>query len=199
MTARIRKKAPVFPTNPNVSRIVEAILCVVNEATSRKKFVTQYDIVKTLFLADRSHLNKYGRPITFDNYFAFKDGPVPSLSYNLLKEEATALGKYGSPLPWKRRPAPEIGIKCFSYEKPARRPSDDVLSESDIGELRDALGTVFLLGFAKVRELTHKDPAYKDAWETGDDKKRYPMSYSLLFETPNEEKAKDLAFLSRHL
>ena len=53
--------------------------------------ITQYDIVKSLFLADKAHLNRYGRPITFDNYFAMKDGPVPNLAYNLLKRDNYSL------------------------------------------------------------------------------------------------------------
>ena len=70
---------------PNVGRILAALYHVIKEARDRKRDVSQYDLVKSLFLADRSHLNEWGRPITYDNYTAMKHGPVPSLAYDLLK------------------------------------------------------------------------------------------------------------------
>ena len=80
---------------PNVNKILDTICFVIAEARERSKSVDQYDIVKTIFLADKKHLNKYGRPITFDNYHAMKFGPVPSLTYNFLKEDQSKLKKYG--------------------------------------------------------------------------------------------------------
>src|SRR6266446_7375344 len=98
MARHSKKKARVIAMHPNQGRIVEAILFIFAEACERKIAVTQYDIVKSLFLADRAHLNKYGRPITFDNYVAMEHGPVPSTAYNFLKEDARALSKYGDVL-----------------------------------------------------------------------------------------------------
>ena len=71
---------------PNGPKVWEAILHVIREADRRNIRVTQFEILKTLFLADRAHLNRYGRPITFDEYVAMQDGPVPSLAYDVLKE-----------------------------------------------------------------------------------------------------------------
>jgi uncharacterized phage-associated protein len=163
------------------------------EAANQHTNVTQYDIIKSLFLADRAHLNRYGRPITYDNYVAMKYGPVPSLAYDLLKDDPD--GK----LPWKKRAAPEIGDTCYIYEKPTRAQNEDVLSESDCGELRAALTVIKALGFHQIRKLTHEDHAYVDAWEDEGERQQFPMSYALFFDVPNDEGAKDLAFLSKHL
>ncbi len=47
--------------------------------------LTTYKLCKLLFLADKYHLVRYGRPITGDIYVAMEDGPVPSAVYDLLK------------------------------------------------------------------------------------------------------------------
>jgi hypothetical protein len=179
----------------NMPRITEAVLFIINEAKGLGFTVTQYDVVKSLFLADEEHLNCYGRPITFDNYVAMEHGPVPDRSYDLLKEDAEVGGR----LPWVRRPAPELGNGCFSFERPARDADEDVLSPSDMKALRKALKTVKALGFKGVRKLTHDHPAYKEAWRDEPFRRSFPMDYSKLFHAPNPSRAEELAFLSNHL
>ncbi len=193
------RQAPIHHLQPNLNRIIEAVLFVVREAERRKIAVTQYVVVKTIFLADKGHLNKYGRPITYDNYVAMENGPVPSVTYNVLKEHPKVVARYGKPFPWHRREAPELGIRCFAFERPSRGVNEDVLSPSDMQELEAALQTVNLLGFKQIRKLTHDDPAYRAAWQRDGDRRQYPISYSLLFEVPNEKLAAELAFLSKHI
>src|SRR5437899_12988053 len=41
---------------------------------------------KLLFLADKLHLVRYGRPITGDHYWALEHGPVPSTVLNLIND-----------------------------------------------------------------------------------------------------------------
>lgn len=193
----MREKAEVVEMAPNFDKIVEAILHVVNAAKDRHRYLTQYDIVKTIFLADRAHLNKYGRPITYDNYVAMKDGPVPSTTYNFLKQHDRVLTKYAKDLPWQRE---QLDPKKFNFFAPSREADEDVLSPSDMAELESNLTVVKALGFTQIRKLTHEDPAYIDAWEdTGGPNRRYPMSYGMLMESKDFEKAKDLAFISKHL
>ncbi len=197
--ARIRNRAPIHPMAPNVPRIVAAISYVIHEARKRNQCVTQYDIVKTLFLADRASLNKFGRPITFDNYVAMKDGPVPSTSYNLLKSDDRTLRRCKITLPWTSKPAPSEGKNACAFEISAADVKVDSLSPSDMEQLSDALTVVKSLGFTQVRKLTHDDPAYVEAWDSEGMNKSYSMSYSLLFDIPNDELAKDLSFLSKHI
>ena len=129
-----------------------------------------------------------------------KDGPVPSSTYDLLKQAPRTLRDFGRPFPWTRRPAPEVSRRAFAFEHPARDLNPDVLSPSDMKALQEALTVVKALGFKQVRKLTHDDPAYLDAWEdNGPENSRYPMSYTLLYESPSEQKAMDLAFFSQHL
>ncbi|MBR9977854.1 MAG: SocA family protein [Bacteroidetes bacterium] len=46
-------------------------------------------LLKLVFFADRYHVRTYGRPVSSDDYFAMKLGPVPS---NLLREVKSIVG-----------------------------------------------------------------------------------------------------------
>ena len=187
----MRAKAPVIRLKPNEQRIRESVLFLVWEAQRTGKHATKYDLVKSVFLADRRHLNVYGRPITFDRYFAMEHGPVPSRVYELLNADPAKAG-----LPWQKDPA---GPTVFCYSNPSREVDLDVLSESDMEALAESFITVKSLGFAQIRKLTHEDAAYVDAWEDGGDCRSFEMSYVMLFDVPDFDKAEDLAFASEHL
>jgi hypothetical protein len=193
-----RHPAPVVELEPAEEKIVEAIAFVIAEAERRGLIITQYDIIKTLFFADKSHLNTYGRPVIYDNYVAMPHGPVPSLAYDLLKGWTSGLRHHRlDSLPWSRRAAPEISPSANIFFSAKRDFNEDVLSESDVEALRDALIAVKSLTFGQIKRLTHEDPAYIDAWHS-DESLNTPMSYALLFESPDEEMAEIVAYLSRH-
>ncbi len=183
---------------PNVGRILAALFHAMTEAKRRGKTVSQYDLVKTLFLADRAHLNEWGRPITYDNYAAMLHGPVPSLGYDLLKANAKAMRDHGiRAFPWTVVDQPK-NIKHF-YPIENSYDVDAHLSQSDLEALNDALATVVRLGFSQIRRLTHEDPAYVDAWREDGGKAAYNMKLGLLFEEPNFEKAAMLAEYSPYV
>jgi hypothetical protein len=60
-----RHKAAVTPMPPNEGKILEAIAFLIIRAGELSYEVTVYDLVKSLFLADKIHLNRWGRPVTF--------------------------------------------------------------------------------------------------------------------------------------
>ncbi|MCK4946622.1 MAG: SocA family protein [Alphaproteobacteria bacterium] len=181
---------------PNVNKILDTICFVIAEARERSKSVDQYDIVKTIFLADKKHLNKYGRPITFDNYHAMKFGPVPSLTYNFLKEDQSKLKKYGiKNLKWTRKPSTG---KTFVFSlKSSANCTFKSLSESDKEHLRGAFGVIKNLSFQQIRKLTHEDAAYIEANPRGLSGSPL-MSYGMLFDSPNYETAEVVEFASKH-
>jgi uncharacterized phage-associated protein len=69
---------------PNIAKIKEAVLFLLNNASDD---LDQYKIAKAIFWADVNHLNKFGRPVTYDNYVAMKFGPVPSKTYEFLSRD----------------------------------------------------------------------------------------------------------------
>lgn len=183
---------------PDVDRILAALYFVMAEAQRRGRNVSQYDLVKTLFLADRAHLNQWGRPVTYDNYCAMFHGPVPSLAYDLLKGNEKAMRDHHlHGLPWKSVPFNKSTRHFFPVDEAL--DYQDFLSESDIEVLIEALGVVQSLDFGQIRRLIHEDPAYVDAWRDDGGRAAYAMKLGLLFEEPNFEQASSLAELSSYV
>lgn len=186
---------------PNVRKIVASISYIIALGGKRKKkkSVPQYVILKSLFLADKAHLNEYGRPVTFDNYVAMRAGPVPSLAYDLLKEKESILRKYYTqPLPWSR----EFFGDQFYYSNANVADLDDVLSDSDKKALKVAYEYVANSSFSDISTRLHSDPAYIDAWsgkEAQKHKSSFPMNMGLFFEEPDFEQVGIVQFLSKHM
>jgi len=114
-------------------------------------------IVKLLFFCDKLHLIKYGRTITGDNYIAMKNGPVGSITLNVLDNDMEYL-------------SPEQLEYCDQFlEKVSKytympRPTDgsyDSLSESDMATIKEVIDKLGRLDKWKLVELTHKYPEWK--------------------------------------
>jgi hypothetical protein len=173
-------------------KVVEAILFLLENFVG----FSQYDIVKTLFLADKSHLQKYGRPITFDTYFAMENGPVPSFAYDILKLDFDFRREFGEEKPWISVPdANKPNVNKFLGAK--RPPSRGVLSQTDTETLKEAGDTIQFLDFEQVRRLTHEDPAYKEAWARRGETKRSQMKIQLL--GASDKLVDDLIYISKHV
>lgn len=173
-------------------KVVESILFLLENFVG----FSQYDLVKTLFLADKSHLQKYGRPITFDTYFAMENGPVPSFAYNILKLDFDFKREIGEEKPWVSVPDPnKPNVNKFVRTK--RQAKHALLSQTDMETLKEAGGTIQLLDFDQVRRLTHEDPAYKEAWARRGDAKRAQMKVQLL--GASEKLVEDLVYISKHV
>jgi len=195
-----RQKTPPATLKPNYKKILEAILFLINESERRGLYVTEYDIDKAVFLADVKHLNEYGRPITFDNYVAMVHGPVPSATRDILQPTFKGKPHFREEWPlWDRQPSPSDGAKAFKFIKPKRKENLRILSKSDVSALTDALLVVKSLRFSGVKDLTHKHPAYLDAWVENGTRGAYEMNYSKLFESPDEDILEDLVFSSKHM
>lgn len=190
-----RQKAEVVHIKPNPGRIVAAIAFVIDAAERIGANFTQYEIVKSLFLADRRHLNKFGRLVTSDEYVAMVHGPVPTAAYDLLKASTPRMRQLGLvKLPWTRA---DIGHGRYAFSNADTSLVEEELSESDTSALNAAVTTVNSLSFGQIRKLTHEDAAYIDAWEDGTERKQFPISLALLFDTPNFEKAREIRDLSK--
>ncbi|CAD5970647.1 hypothetical protein PCC9214_03789 [Planktothrix tepida] len=68
----------------NIEKGIESILYIL-ELLENKVQPTIHRVSKFLYFADKEHLEKYGRFIFGDSYYAMKHGPVPSQIYDLLK------------------------------------------------------------------------------------------------------------------
>lgn len=180
---------------PNKPKIVEALLFLIEEAAVHGRTLTQYDLVKSIFIADYWHLRKFGRPISFDNYVAMKFGPVPSATYDMLKPRSR-LASMAQPL-WDR--VAEPGSNVAQFKNPRRAANRKKLSESDIGQLREALTFVLSQGFTGVKDWTHSLESYTDAWESRGDRGSNEMRYEMLLEVPDRDLVSDIAHASKYM
>jgi uncharacterized phage-associated protein len=178
--------------NEDKDKIQEAILYLM----SRQANLSQYEIVKSLFLADRSHMNRYGRPVTFDNYVAMEFGPVPSLAYDALKPKYDFKAKFLADRPWTSIPDRDNPkVNRFTPLREARR---EYLSVSDMKTLESTLGTVQSLSFDQLRKLTHEDRAYLEAWGRRGDTSAAKMRLSLLIDKDGDDLESELVYFSNH-
>ena len=185
---------------PNYRRILESVLFLIHEAKRRDKYVTEYDIDKSIFVADVTHLNKYGRPVTFDNYVAMKDGPVPSATRNILQPSFKGTPHYHEDWPpWDRVPSPDEGKLAHKFINPKREPNLRALSKTDTQELTQALELVKSKGFHGTKKYTHEHPAYVDVWPKGATSGRHWMDYAKLLDEPDPETISDIDFSSKHI
>ena len=47
--------------------------------------ISTFYAAKVFFLAEKQHLNQFGRPVVGDRYIAMRNGPVPSTLYDWFK------------------------------------------------------------------------------------------------------------------
>jgi hypothetical protein len=138
---------------PNTAKAVEVILWLANQRPG----IDIYHVVKSAFLADKDHLNRYGRPVTGDDYEADVYGPRGRCIWRLLRHqplELLALDSNGSDLPFRVLDEQKWAVQAD------REPNLRILSRSDIDCLQRALTEVADLSFAELVELTHQEPAY---------------------------------------
>ena len=108
-----------------------------------------HTILKACYFADKSHLNKHGRPIFGATYRAMKFGPVPLEIYEMTKGEALWLAELGlDNYPWELR---GFYLRSITNED----ANLDVLSETDLEELKRAFAYSRTLTFTERTKATH--------------------------------------------
>jgi uncharacterized phage-associated protein len=140
----------------NPGKLLEALVLIAGACPgSRYHFM-----LKTLFYADKAHLQKYGRPVTGDIYVKMSYGPVPSLAYDMLKENENLPADVLDAV----RNALEIE-RCGKNQHVSAKRSPDLgyFSGTDLECLRGALASCSSMGFGDLTDLTHKERAWEEA------------------------------------
>lgn len=191
---------PDMELKPHKRKILESLVFLIHEALGRGYRPTQYDLVKSIFIADYHHMNKYGRPVTYDTPHAMTHGPVPIRAYDMLKPGYNWTAAYGlETAPFLMRDYPEKGPTVREYYNPSRDPDFRVLSKSDLNFLSDALVYVIEKGFAGTKDWTHQLPAYKSAWAQRGMSESVPMDLAALLEGDEQDEVEEIIFASKHL
>lgn len=142
--------------------------------------INKLKAIKLVYLADRYHLRKYGRPITNDEYFAMSYGAVNSgvkdiceMSSFLGPRESTYASQY-------LRVADRYHTESIKYYE------NNVFSESDVEALSFAWDKFGHYNEFELAEIAHKYPEWKRHEETLKDKSRVRMNYEDFLDDPAE-------------
>jgi uncharacterized phage-associated protein len=131
----------------DADKAVEAIAYAVSRTQS-----DLYTTLKLLYLADKLHLERYGRLIFGDWYAAMDHGPVPSHSYDILK-----FVRGDRPVSLAQHAREVLRVDATNSIEVLREPDLDELSATDIECLDDAFEKYSSLGFGELKRLTHDD------------------------------------------
>lgn len=155
-------------------------------ARKKDNKINKMKAIKLIYLADRLHLRKYGRPIVGDKYFAMKYGPVGSQTKNIaelscVSEEVVSYAKkYIKPITICKENDSLVSIK-----------KDDlsVFSDTDVECLEIIYKNFSDKDQFELAELTHKYPEWlkhkKDLEKKY--KKRVKMDYNDFFDSGLKE------------
>ena len=139
--------------------------------------INKMKAIKLIFLADRLHLRKYGRPIVGDMYWAMKLGPVGSLTKNVaelssISEEALAYAKkYIKPIDEKKQILASLKKEDLS-----------VFSKTDLECIESVYNKFSDKDQFELADITHEFPEWiKLKKELDGGKKRVRMDYDDFF------------------
>lgn len=134
----------------NREKALEAIVFIARRLAAP----TMHSVSKMLYLADKAHLQAWGRVICGDHYVAMEYGPVPSVVYNMMKVPA---GKFAFDPDIDELINEAFSIKNGRTVVPKRDAEVQLLAES---EIECIMGTINKYGgktFGELVDITHDE------------------------------------------
>jgi len=171
-----------FKANPE--KIIETITWIAKRLPSNDR----YTILKTLFYADKYHLQRYGRPVTGDTYIKMNYGPVASFAYDIIKRNDN--------LPLAVLTAADAAFDNVpnSGKYPpieAKRPPDmEWFSGTDIECLEEAAAHCSDKDFDTLKGATHEEAAWLAASMHGE------MDFALFIDNNTPEREALLEYIA---
>jgi uncharacterized phage-associated protein len=159
----------------------KSLAALVYLASKNLPELDKYKACKLIFLSDKYHLVRFGRPITGDTYFAVPYGPIPSQ----LLDRINALERNADP---ELQRLLEQDTRYTNPHFHSRAEANfSALSQSDIIAL-DRMAELFgQKNFSELKSITHSMPAYSKPWESRPEgSKRALMSFEDFFEEDGE-------------
>lgn len=148
---------PAHARTFNREKALEAILYVARHLES----ASLHSISKILYLADKRHLERFGRLICGDRYIAMEFGPVPSAIYDMMK---VADNRDSIDADWDAIIKESFVIQGGRYVKPRRKTNMDVLARSEVECIDHTIKKYGRKTFGQLTDLTH-DAAWKGVGE----------------------------------
>jgi uncharacterized phage-associated protein len=180
------REAPMpLKFRPKLDKIVELMLYLAHKRPGADK----YQAVKFFYLADREHFNRYGRPITFEKYYAMEYGPVASTVLDILNGKLEVLKPAGlDKLPFKTEfgKTPDGKYSTTYIRAPLRQIDQDLFSKSDLEVFDEVIAKHGNDTFDQLFDLTHEHYAWLNAWET----RRYGDHAEMFYDEMIDDEAK---------
>jgi uncharacterized phage-associated protein len=171
----------------NVEKFADAMAFLAD----RVRDLSTLKAVKLLYLADRDHLLRHGRPILGDWYACMEHGPVPARAYDLLKQVR-------DPEPSVRLRGTEAVLRRIKLEPRWRRHPHfkrsentplNALSPSELESLGEVVHQHGKKDPFHLVDLTHEHAAWKKSDELGD----HAIDYRWFFDdAPGSEATREL-------
>lgn len=184
---------------PKIGKIVELLLHLARKRPGADK----YQAVKFFYLADREHLIRYGRPISYENYYAMSYGPVASTVLDLLNGNLGPAKNAGiEELPFKTEVGKTKNGRDTTFIKEALREVDyDLFSKSDIAVFDEIVDKYRDASFDELFKATHEHYAWKNAWTTRKHGERAEMYYDEMIddEARRAELVEDVVPIAAHM
>jgi uncharacterized phage-associated protein len=176
---------------PKLDKLVELMLHLAHTKPDRDK----YQVVKLLYLADREHLLRYGRPITYERYVAMQYGPVASNAKDFLEGNTWAFKKARiDRLPFETEIVKNDrgeGRDTTYIRKPLRDVNYSLFSKSDIRVFDEIVAKYGDEDFDSLFNLTHDHLAWKRAWN----ERGYSNAPEMLYDEMIEDAERRAAFM----
>lgn len=146
-------------------------------ATKEGGKIDKLKVIKLIWVADRLHLRKYGRPIVNDTYLAMRYGAVGSsvkdfTGFNVEGDEEKYLKKYLEP------------INKYNI-KSKKQVDTDVFSDSEIEMIEKSYNEYSSMDKFDLAKLSHEFPEWKKFKEALKVNTREVMSYEDFFKNPD--------------
>jgi uncharacterized phage-associated protein len=185
---------------PKLDKVVELLLYLAHKRPGADK----YQASKFFYFADREHLARYGRPISYEPYFALWYGPVPTHALDLLEHDARVLRQAGiEKLPFETEQGKAAnGSDTTFIRAPLREVNFDLFSKSDLKVFDEIIAKYGNSSFKELMDITHEHEAYKQAWENRrHGGNRAEMYYEEMIDDEGRRKAlvDDIASVSAHM
>jgi len=139
--------------------------------------------IKLIWLSDRTHLRKYGRPIIMDQYFALPYGPVPTNTKDLITNQTSFLSE--DEIIYRN----EFISEKYQYNFSSIKHIDTkVFSKTDLSTMEAVYEEFGNLDQFELSKISHNYPEWKK-FESGLKNKlysRHEMNYLDFFKDPND-------------
>ena len=159
----------------NYEKAIEVIVWLANKNPG----IDIYHVAKILYHAEKTHLNRYGRPIIGATYIRMDFGQVPSEIRDLINKNAWMVEP-----DYLKRFSAAIKINKAPHDKLNSLRDADIgyFSDTDIECLEESLNKHGNLPFEQLKKISHEERSWIDT------EQNEKIDYLLMVDEDNENK-----------